>query len=121
MQDDKPSPAENFQPRSPKTREELEQRIKRLETFVQSHWTEEVSSSPASSEMDISDSSSECHENEAPSPRQGILSDPYIPPASKSAIKEGIWYTQQGGRPVTISKSRKMKLQKKYGSILHAL
>ena len=61
--------------------------------------------------MDISVSSSEYSEDRSPSPRQGILSDPYIPPTSKSAIKEG----------VTISKSRKRKLQKKYGNILRAL
>ena len=121
MRDNTPSPAENYQPMSLRTQKELEQRIKHLETFVQSHWTEDVPSSPASSEMDISESDSEHQDNEASSPRQGILTDPYIPPTSKSAIKDGVWYTQQGGKAVTISRSKKRKLQKRYGSILRAL
>nr|XP_011459915.1 PREDICTED: serine/arginine repetitive matrix protein 1-like [Fragaria vesca subsp. vesca] len=121
MRDDGPSPVEDSQPMSPRTREELERRIERLETFVCTHWAEAVPSSPATSEMDMSDSSGERHNHEAASPRKGILTDPYIPPTSKSAIKDGVWYTQQGGKAVTISRSKKRKLQKRYGSILCAL
>nr|XP_011462183.1 PREDICTED: serine/arginine repetitive matrix protein 1-like [Fragaria vesca subsp. vesca] len=121
MRDDGPFPVEDPQPMSPRTREELERRIERLETFVYTHWAEAVPSSPATSEMDMSDSSGERHNNEASSPRKGVLTDPYIPPTSKSAIKDGVWYTQQGGKTVTISRAKKRKLQKRYGSILRAL
>nr|XP_011463551.1 PREDICTED: serine/arginine repetitive matrix protein 1-like [Fragaria vesca subsp. vesca] len=121
MRDDGSFPVEDPQPMSPRTREELERRIERLETFVYTHWAEAVPSSPATSEMDMSDSSGERHNKEASSPRKGVLTDPYISPTSKSAIKDGVWYTQQGGKAVTISRAKKRKLQKRYGSILHAL
>ncbi|KAL6217106.1 hypothetical protein ACLB2K_010323 [Fragaria x ananassa] len=88
MRDDRPFPVKHSQPMSPRTREELERRIARLETYVSTHWAEAVPTSPAASEMDTSDSSGEGHSNEAPSPRQGVLTNPYIPPTSKSAIKE---------------------------------
>lgn len=71
--------------------------------------------------MDVSDSSSDHYENAASSSYQGILTDPYIPSMSKLAIKDGVWYKQHGGKAVTISKSKKRKLQKRYGSIMRAL
>ncbi|KAL6220634.1 hypothetical protein ACLB2K_008390 [Fragaria x ananassa] len=77
MRDDALSLAENYQPMSPMTQEELEQRIQRLETFVHTHWTKKVPSFPVTSVMDTSDSSSDYRENEASSSRQGILTDPY--------------------------------------------
>lgn len=56
-----------------------------------------------------------------PSPQPAILSEPYIPPAPKSFIKEEKWYIQERGMVVEVTPTKKRNLQRRFGQAKRTL